>query len=52
LHNSTPLNVDIKQMQCLVSALLQPSKWTNVKKRSEFVPHRIHNWHGWPSKLL
>jgi hypothetical protein len=24
----------------------------NVKKRSEFAPCRIHNWHGWLLKLL
>ncbi len=44
LHNSTLSNVDIKQMQCLVLAKLQPSKWTDVKTSGEFVPRRIHNW--------
>ncbi len=34
------------------AALLQPSKWTDVKKRSEFAPCCIHNRHGWPLKLL
>jgi hypothetical protein len=42
LHNSTPSNVDIKQMQCLVWALSQPLKWTDIKMRSEFTPRRIH----------
>ncbi len=44
LHNSTLLNVDIKQMWCLVLALLRLSKWTDVKISGEFAPCRIHNW--------
>ncbi len=34
------------------AALLQPSKWTNVKVRCDFEPCRIHNRHGWLLKLL
>jgi hypothetical protein len=39
-------------LQCTDIKLCNPVPGTiDVKKRSEFAPRRIHNWHGWPLKL-
>jgi hypothetical protein len=44
LHNSTLLNVNIKQMWCLILALSRLSQWTDVEISGEFAPCCIHNW--------